>query len=102
MDENTWFAIDAIDDGTWVISEPHHPECSHFYLLRGVNPDGTFDNVLIDTGLGFFSIKPLVESLTSGPVRVLLTHTHWDHIGGLRDYPDFAVHEAAPPAASAL
>ena len=50
--------------------------------------------MLIDTGLGFFSIKPLIESLTSGPVRVLLTHTHWDHIGGLCDYPDFAVHEA--------
>ena len=89
-----WYIVSSIDDDTWVISEPHHPECSHFYLLRGINPDGTFDNVLIDTGLGFFSIKPLVESLTSGPVRVLLTHTHWDHIGGLRDYPDFAVHEA--------
>jgi glyoxylase-like metal-dependent hydrolase (beta-lactamase superfamily II) len=49
---------------------------------------------LIDTGMGIDLIRPLAESLTRLPLRVLLTHSHWDHIGGVHQFERVAVHEA--------
>ena len=50
--------------------------------------------VLIDAGMGIASLKAVVDRLTELPVTVLLTHAHWDHIGGLAEFPRFAIHEA--------
>ncbi len=48
---------------------------------------------MIDTGLGAANIREVVDSLTDLPVSVLTTHVHWDHIGGHKYFPRFAVHE---------
>lgn len=93
MDPSGWFEVQEIDGDTWAVSEPHHPERSHFYVLRDRGEDGIERGLLIDTGLGVLPIRPMVDRLVSGPVEVALTHTHWDHIGGLGEYPRFAVHE---------
>ncbi len=63
--------------------EPYYPFDCNCYLLTGD------DNVLIDTGTGLNS-KYLIESIkdiigTDGVLdRILLTHCHFDHIGGAR------------------
>ena len=36
----------------------------------------------VDTGMGLLPIKPVVERITSLPVTVLNSHTHFDHVGG--------------------
>lgn len=48
---SNWFTIDKIDDKTYILSEYHHWEETHCYLLIG-NDYG----LLIDTGLGICNI----------------------------------------------
>lgn len=42
---------------------------------------------LLDTGSGIGFVRPLIESLTSKPVTVLLTHGHVDHAMGASEFP---------------
>lgn len=83
-----WFTTQRIDDDTFVISEERHPEQTHCYLLNGSSR-----SLLIDTGMGIADIKPIVTELAVHPVTAVPTHVHWDHIGGLWNFPDFYVHE---------
>ena len=66
---------------------------------------GTERACLIDTGYGIKGLRPYVESLTSKPIFVLLTHGHVDHAFGAaefdevhmshRDLPEFALQSDA-------
>lgn len=84
-----WFAVEAIDADTFVISEPLHWEEPHSYLLCGRERA-----LLIDTGLGVADMGAVVRRLTKLPVLAALTHAHWDHMGGLGCFSRIAVHEA--------
>ena len=84
-----WFTVEKIDAQTFAISEYKHWEETHCYLLLG-----TERAVLIDTGLDVANIRKVVENLTDLPVTTIMTHAHWDHIGGHKYFPNFAVHEA--------
>jgi len=86
---DNWFTVEKIDTDTFAISEYAHWEETHCYLLLGSDRAA-----LIDTGLGVANIREAVEGLTPLPVTVLTTHAHWDHIGGHRYFPDFALHGA--------
>ena len=93
VDVGSWFEIEAVDDDTFVISEPHHFEESHFYLLRSYEPDGTPCGLLIDTGLGVLPIRPITDALVpGGRIDVAITHAHWDHIGGVDEFDGFMAH----------
>lgn len=83
-----WFTIDHVDNDTYIISEYKHWEETHAYLLNG-----TTNSLLIDTGLGIMNIRDEVMRLTDKPVIAVPTHVHWDHIGGLRYFPEFYIHE---------
>jgi len=87
-----WFTIDKIDCATYIISEYHHPEETHCYLLIGSERC-----LLIDTGLGICNIYEQVRKLTDKPVTAIATHIHWDHIGGHKYFPDFYAHRAELP-----
>lgn len=84
-----WFAVEAIDSDTFAISEPRHWEEPHSYLLCGRERA-----LLIDTGLGVADMGAVVRSLTKLPVLAVLTHAHWDHMGGLNCFSRIAVHKA--------
>lgn len=86
---DNWFDIEKIDDQTFAISEHGHWEDFNAYLLLS----GT-EALLIDTGLGVGNIKEVCEHLTTNKIKVLTTHTHWDHIGGHRLFDEIYVHEA--------
>ena len=83
----SWFTVEQIDPQTFAISEYGHWEEPHCYLLCGKTRA-----VLIDTGLGVSDIRKTVDELTDLPVTAVLTHAHWDHIGGLRSFGRIAVH----------
>ena len=91
--DETWFDIRPIGDDTWMLSEPLHAENGHCYLL-GCGERA----LLIDTGLGVLPLRPVVRSLVGDvPVSVVLTHTHWDHLGALDEFGSFAAHGAEVP-----
>ena len=71
-----WFEVYKLTENTVAIYEPNHFEEAICYLAWGEERA-----VLIDTGTGIGDLKQAVEELTSLPVFVLNTHTHWDHIG---------------------
>lgn len=50
--------------------------------------------LLIDTGVGNYDLKSLVESITDLPYDVALTHGHGDHIGGLGQFDTAYLHPA--------
>ena len=83
-----WFKITKIDDSTFAISEPKHWEETNCYLLIG-----TEKSLFIDTGLGVSDISAEVRKITDKPIIAVPSHIHWDHIGGLKDFPEFYVHE---------
>ena len=83
-----WFTIEKIDSQTFVISEYKRWEETHCYLLCGRDKA-----LLIDTGLGVANIRKIVDDLTKLPVMAVVTHAHWDHIGGLGYLDNIAVHE---------
>ncbi len=87
-----WFTVERLEADTWAISEYGHWEETHCYLLAGQDRAA-----LIDTGLGVAPIRPVAEALTALPVTVLLTHAHWDHIGGLGEFEETVCHVSEAP-----
>ncbi len=50
--------------------------------------------VLLDTCVGFVGLKAKVDSLTSLPLSVILTHGHGDHAGGAGEFEKVYIHPA--------
>jgi glyoxylase-like metal-dependent hydrolase (beta-lactamase superfamily II) len=69
---------------TWAITEPGRFSGVKMYLLAGSEK-----GVLIDSGYGAFNLAELVRTVYSGPVTILNTHGHLDHIGGNRFFPSY-------------
>ena len=44
--------------------------------------------LLWDTGIGIDHLRPLVEKITDLPVTVLISHDHFDHIGGNAEFDE--------------
>ena len=72
-----WFEVYRIQPDLYAIYEPGHFQEVISYLITGREKA-----LLADTGLGVGNIRQVVEQLTSLPVVVMNTHTHFDHIGG--------------------
>lgn len=72
-----WFGVYRIQPDLYAIYEPGHFQEVISYLITGSEKA-----LLVDTGLGMGNIRKVVEELTSLPVIVMNTHTHFDHIGG--------------------
>lgn len=53
---------------------------------------GSDSALLIDTGTGAFDVKALCESLTNLPLKVVLTHGHVDHAGGIGYFNEIFLH----------
>jgi len=78
-----WFKVFAMAPGVFAIHEPRQYETVTAFLVVG-----TERAVLFDSGLGIASIRRVVGKLTPLPVTVLNSHTHFDHVGGNREFPD--------------
>lgn len=71
-----WFAVYVIRPNVFAIYEPYQVQEVISYLIIGSEK-----SLLIDTGLGIGNIAKLVNELSSLPLIVINTHTHFDHIG---------------------
>jgi glyoxylase-like metal-dependent hydrolase (beta-lactamase superfamily II) len=89
MDANGWFDVIEFPDGVVGIREPGHVVDVWSFLIRGSELA-----LLFDTGNGFADIRAVVEGLTSAPVLVVNSHSHWDHIGDNWRFERVWVHEA--------
>ncbi|MCH7898416.1 MAG: alpha/beta fold hydrolase [Proteobacteria bacterium] len=74
---NEWFEVYEVGAGIWAIYEPFQWQEVISYLIIGDD-----SALLFDTGNGIGDIRAIVDQLTDKPVRVLNSHSHFDHIGG--------------------
>lgn len=74
---NDWFEVYEVEPDIWAIYEPFQWQEVISYLIVGSE-----SAVLFDTGNGIGNIRSVVDQLTDKPVRVLNSHSHFDHIGG--------------------
>lgn len=78
-----WFKVYDVGNNVFAIDEPYNYEETIAYLIIGKNKA-----LLFDTGMGMDSISLVVKELTQLPIMVLNSHTHFDHIGGNREFSD--------------
>ena len=69
---------------TWCISE--------FKLVNAFVVEGEDFVAIIDTACGIGDIGAVVKQLTDKPVKILLTHDHFDHTGGIYHFSDAQVY----------
>lgn len=74
---HNWFKVYQAGKDVFAIIEPYNFEEVISYLILGKS-----GALLFDTGMGMDSISPVISQLTSLPVTVINSHTHYDHIGG--------------------
>jgi len=84
-----WFEVYKINPDTYVFYEPGQFEEVISYLVVGKERAA-----LIDTGLGIGNVKRLAEEFTSLPIRVVNTHSHYDHIGQNYLFDSVAIFDA--------
>jgi glyoxylase-like metal-dependent hydrolase (beta-lactamase superfamily II) len=78
-----WFKVYQIVPDVFAIAEPRQAEGVNSFLIVGQKRA-----VLFDSGLGVAPISKVVQQLTSLPVTVVNSHTHFDHVGGNSDFSD--------------
>ena len=78
-----WFKVYAVAPGVFTITEPRQYEGVNSFLVVGSERA-----VLFDSGMGIARISDLVRKITVLPVTVLNSHTHFDHVGGNREFDD--------------
>ena len=71
-----WFEVYLVADGIYAIYEPGQFEEVISFLILGQDRA-----LMFDTGLGIGDMRRVVNQLTTLPVIVLNSHTHYDHIG---------------------
>lgn len=78
-----WFDVRQVGAGVFALIEPRQFQETISYLILGSDRA-----LLLDTGLGLVPIRPVIERLTRLPVRVINSHTHYDHVGGNAEFDD--------------
>lgn len=81
--QDDWFKVFAVAPGVFAITEPRQLEGVSSFLIVGSKRA-----ILFDSGLGVGRIGDVVRKLTMLPVTVLNSHTHFDHVGGNREFED--------------
>lgn len=87
----SWFRRATLADGITLLDEPHvaaFARCNIWHV-RGRDRD-----LLVDTGLGLVSLREAAQDLFERPLTAVLTHAHFDHIGGAFEFADRRVHAA--------
>jgi glyoxylase-like metal-dependent hydrolase (beta-lactamase superfamily II) len=87
-----WFRASDAGDGVRLLVEPHVDPMleSDVWHVRGRDAD-----LVIDTANGIGRLKSEIEALAEGrPLIAVVTHGHFDHVGGLHEFDDRRCHPA--------
>ena len=85
----SWFRRSTLPGGVTWLDEPHvaaFARCNIWHV-RGRDRD-----LLVDTGLGLMSLRQAATDLFERPITAVLTHAHFDHIGGAFEFADRRAH----------
>ena len=88
-----WFHVSELEPGVTIVAEPGHVAC---WLVQG--RDG---RALIDTGLGVADVAAAIRPAARGPVSVVNSHSHFDHVGGNALFADCSIHRLGAPLLAA-
>ena len=86
-----WFVQERVSDTLTLVTEPHvHPllRCNVWHV------QGRDVDLVVDTALGLRPLRQFVERELDGGLLAVATHTHGDHVGGMHEFADRAVHRA--------
>ena len=72
-----WYECYRLPGNVLAICEPQHLQEVNAFLIPGNDRA-----LLIDTGSGMADIRKVVDELWQGPLTVVNTHFHFDHVGG--------------------
>jgi glyoxylase-like metal-dependent hydrolase (beta-lactamase superfamily II) len=86
-----WYRTQRMDDGVTLIDEPH---IKPFYRCNMWHIRGRDRDLLLDTGLGHFSLRRHVALVSEKPVVCIASHSHFDHIGCHHEFTDRRIHAA--------
>jgi hydroxyacylglutathione hydrolase len=81
-----YFAVEDLEGGTFAIGEPRYYQQNYSYLIVGQTRA-----VLFDSGSGTRDISGVVAGLTKLPVTVIVSHLHYDHLGGIGSFRNVAM-----------
>lgn len=83
------FSVKMICDGTWQITEGTGSEAVYMYLFEGKERC-----MLLDTGYGEIPLPEIIQNISRKPLTVVLSHGHFDHIGGSFHFPEVFISES--------
>jgi glyoxylase-like metal-dependent hydrolase (beta-lactamase superfamily II) len=81
-----YFAVQDLGGGVFAIGEPRYYQQNYIYLIVGRTRA-----LLFDSSSGTRDIAPVVASLTKLPVTVMVSHLHFDHLGGIKPFDHVAM-----------
>ena len=84
-----WFEVYKIKPDVYAFYEPGQFEEVLSYLVLGKE-----NAALIDTGCGIGNMKRLAEEFTKLPIKVVNTHSHYDHVAQNYLFTDTAMFDA--------
>jgi glyoxylase-like metal-dependent hydrolase (beta-lactamase superfamily II) len=87
-----WFAAEDAGHGVTKLLETHVDPFleSNVWHVRGSERD-----LVVDAANGIGALRPSIDALGDDrPVIAVVTHAHFDHVGGLHEFEDRRCHEA--------
>ncbi|WP_254525631.1 MBL fold metallo-hydrolase [Natrinema caseinilyticum] len=87
---NEWYDVSRLTNRSYRIVEG---DGYGMFLI-----EGTERSVVLDAGVGVGELRSLADELVDTPVELVLTHTHWDHIGAAAQFDDVFVGPDELPA----
>ena len=91
---NRWFERRTMGEGVTWIWEPH---LSPFIRCNIWHVRGRQRDLIVDTGSGLSPLRRAIADLVVRPLAAVVTHIHYDHVGGLHEFDERMMHHLEAP-----